>query len=574
MAIKEKSVKLNFIRMLVGGSSKIKIEVFLLMLLSILYIAVIITPPWIYQYIFGVYIYGFTLEVFINIAIVVVLFLLLQTVFNLCIQLLSTRLRLNLIKTIRAKLLSRMLAYPYGYFLESQTGEIINYLIPEIDTVSDIILNLIKLIAYVIQLITFFIFLFLVDILVGIVYLGILLVSTLWASYFKKGILKYGKKIAETNGRIYSFYFELFPRMKEIKSYNLHIFQQEQLMKLTQENREYNLKSSLSNSFYSLLSFFPSFIGSLLIIAIGYYRIQSGDLTFGMVITIMVFAGMIVGPIQNLFAAYSGIQNGWPALNRLELVFGVPVEPEGGLLLPAIRNCIETNNLYFSYKHDRPILTGLDIKINCGSFISIIGESGSGKSTLINLLVKLFHVPGQSITLDNEDLNGINTDNIRRLIGVVSQESFILNDTIRNNIDINNSRSDEELLAICRDVEIGDLLNRLPAGLDTILAEQGKNLSGGEKQRLMIARCLSRKTNVIILDEATSALDIHTEKKIIEMLLRIKNERQDFTVIAITHRSSFVHYSDYIYILDKGRIVESGDREALSQNKYFHLFEH
>ncbi len=562
--------------MLVGDSSHIIIEIFLLMLLSILYIAVIFTLPWIYQYIFSVYIYGFKLQVFINIVIAVVLFSLLQTVFNLSTQLLSTHVRLNLIKTIRVKLLSRMLTYPYGYFLENQTGELINNLIPEIDTVSDIILNLVRLIAHVVQLITFFIFLFLVDTLVGIVYLGILLVSTIWALYFKKGILQSGKKIAETNSRIYSFYFELFPRMKEVKAYNLHTFQQELLHKLTQENREHSLKSSLYNSFYSLLSFFPSFIGSLLIIAIGFYRIQSGDLAVGMVITIMVFAGMIVGPIQNLFSAYSGIQNGWPALSRLELVFGLPVEPEEGLLLPAIRDCIKTNNLCFSYQPARPILTGLDIKINCGSFISIIGESGSGKSTLINLLVKLFHAPGQSIMLDNEDLNEINTDNIRRLIGVVSQESFILNDTIRNNIDINNNRSDEEILAICRDVEIGDLLDRLPGGLDTVLAEQGKNLSGGEKQRLMIARCLSRKTDVLILDEATSALDIHTEKKIIEMLLRIKDERRDFTVISITHRSSFVRYSDYIYILDKGRIVESGDREALSdrQNKYFNLFQH
>ncbi len=554
---------------------KISFYIFILIIFSFFDIAIRFIFPWIYKFTFDKYIpSNFAVSIFYHIVFIMLLLIIIQIASNFVIQIFLQKFKTNIIQSIRIELLNKILSYKYNFFLSNQTGNLINYLIPEIDKLSDIFVNIFNLIISSLQLIIFLFILFFIDKLICLTMFSILILCFIWTFFLKKIVNKYSNKIIELQGDIYSFFFELFPKIKEIKAYNMYDFQKNRLNIILNKNKNINIKSSFYNSLYSLVFYFPSFIGSILIIIIGFYKIKSGDYTFGMVILLLFYSGVVAFPMENIFSSFSFIRNGWPTMSHLKQIFANKTEVIKGKDIKQIFKSIDLRNLSYSYSNKVDILKKVNLKFNCNNFFAIIGESGSGKTTLINLLVKLFQFSNNTIFFDDNDLNNIKTESVRQLISLVTQETFILNDSLRNNIDFNQKLNDTEILQICKEAELMDLIKKLPNGINTILADKGMNLSSGEKQRLMIARCLAKNTYVIILDEATSALDIKTEEKIIKILLKLKKIKKNFLIIAITHRPSFAKYSDYIIVLDKGKVVESGRHDVLLAKKkfYYNLF--
>lgn len=221
---------------------------------------------------------------------------------------------------------------------------------------------------------------------------------------------------------------------------------------------------------------------------------------------------------------------------------------------------IKFKDVYFSYDGKRNIYQGLNLNIIPGEFNGIVGESGEGKSTIINLLMRLWDVQQGAIIVDGLNIKRYSLDRLRKSIALVTQEPFLVNDTIRNNMTLLESISEEDVIMAAKQSGIYDFIISLPNGFNTRVGENGVKLSGGQKQRIAIARILLRNTPIVILDEATAALDNNTEEYIIDKFYETLKGR---TIIIISHRLSIIKKCAYINVLRNGSIVESGSNEEL-----------
>jgi ATP-binding cassette subfamily B protein len=230
-------------------------------------------------------------------------------------------------------------------------------------------------------------------------------------------------------------------------------------------------------------------------------------------------------------------------------------------ILSALRGDIEFRDLSFAYADGNPVLEHIDLKIEAGETIAFVGQTGSGKSTLIKLLLRFYSPNSGQILLDGQPIDTLGLDSLRRRIGFVSQDVFLFQGPIAENIAYGSAdATDEQIHAAAAAAEATEFIERMPLGFDTVVGERGQKLSGGQRQRLSIARALLKDPPVLILDEATSAVDNETEAAIQRSLQRILHSR---TTLVIAHRLSTIVHADRIYVVDKGRIVEQGSHAEL-----------
>jgi ATP-binding cassette subfamily B protein len=250
--------------------------------------------------------------------------------------------------------------------------------------------------------------------------------------------------------------------------------------------------------------------------------------------------------------------------NRVMDLLDTPIAIHPGhLSLPVetIRGEVNLDNITFAYYSGQPVIKNLSLHIPAGNTIAIVGSTGSGKSTLVKLLLRLYEIQGGKITLDGIDIRDILLSDLRRGIGLVSQDVFLFHGTVRENIAYGNpDASLSEVIAAAKIAEAHDFICQLPQEYDTIVGERGQKLSGGQRQRIAIARAVLKNPPILILDEATSAVDNETEAAIARSLEKITRNR---TTIAIAHRLSTIRHADCIYVLEYGQLVEQGTHEEL-----------
>jgi ATP-binding cassette subfamily B protein len=245
-----------------------------------------------------------------------------------------------------------------------------------------------------------------------------------------------------------------------------------------------------------------------------------------------------------------------------------PIEIHSGdtpLQVEQVRGEVVLQEVTFAY-HDRaPVIHNLSLHIGAGKTIAIVGSTGSGKSTLVKLLLRLYEVQGGTITLDGIDLRQLRLKDLRRAIGLVSQDVFLFHGTVRENIAYGTfDATHAEVIAAAEIAEAHEFISQLPQGYDTIVGERGQKLSGGQQQRIAIARAILKNPPILILDEATSAVDNETEAAIQRSLEKITKNR---TTIAIAHRLSTVRNADCIYVMEQGQLVEQGRHEQLLEQQ-------
>jgi ATP-binding cassette subfamily B protein len=235
----------------------------------------------------------------------------------------------------------------------------------------------------------------------------------------------------------------------------------------------------------------------------------------------------------------------------------------GDIALPLsdIKGEVSLKDITFAYNQRQPVIKNLSLHIPAGKTIAIVGATGSGKSTLVKLLLRLYEVQSGKITLDGQDIKDIVLWDLRRGIGLVSQDVFLFHGTVRDNISYGSpDASLSQVIAAAKIAEAEQFIQELPQGYDTIVGERGQKLSGGQKQRIAIARAILKDPPILILDEATSAVDNETEAAIARSLEKITQNR---TTIAIAHRLSTIRHSDCIYVMEYGQIIEQGTHEDL-----------
>ena len=335
------------------------------------------------------------------------------------------------------------------------------------------------------------------------------------------------------------------------------------------------LKTSYSLSFLNFgqsLLITAGLVGVMILAAVG---VQRGDLTVGDFVMVNAYMIQITVPLNFLGTVYREIRQALVDMgemfNLLEQPTDVSDKPDARAL-EVSGGRITLEALHFGYDPEREILKGIDLTVEPGQLVAIVGATGSGKSTIGRLLFRFYDVTGGSLKIDGQDVRDVTQESLHAAIGVVPQDTVLFNDTIRYNIAYGlENASQDEVEAAARAAQIHDFIVGLPDGYDTQVGERGLKLSGGEKQRVGIARTLLKNPPILLLDEATSALDSETEGEIKDALARAGQGR---TVITIAHRLSTIAEADQIVVLEAGEVVERGTHEALlaRQGRYAQLW--
>ncbi|WP_115023596.1 ABC transporter ATP-binding protein [Synechococcus sp. UW69] len=301
-----------------------------------------------------------------------------------------------------------------------------------------------------------------------------------------------------------------------------------------------------------------------LVLALGGWMVTSGVMGLGTLTTFILYSQRLFDPLRQLAERFTQIQGGLTAVERIGELMEQPLEiAEAKGVDPHVAGGggeVIFDNVSFSYRPDEPILRNLSFRIAPGEHVALVGPTGSGKSTIIRLLCRLYDPQQGRILLDGRDIRSIPMADLRRELGVVLQDTFLFSGNVADNLRLNAPVSDQELVQVCAELGLNDLLSRLPNGLETELRERGGNLSSGERQLLAVARVAIRNPTVLVMDEATAFMDPSTEATLQADLDRLLQKR---TAIVIAHRLATVEASDRILVLRRGELIEQGTHHEL-----------
>ncbi len=304
--------------------------------------------------------------------------------------------------------------------------------------------------------------------------------------------------------------------------------------------------------------------GQLVVFAIGGYLVIQGTLTLGTLIAFISLLPSLLQPIAAISGVGQAVERASGSLERVTELMDEPLmidEKTEAITLPPLSQEITLDGVSFAYESGRPILNNLSLTIPAGQHVAIVGPSGSGKSTIVNMVMRFWDPDSGQVRFDGHDLHDVTVDSLRNQIGIVFQDTFVFDTSLRENIAIGRlDATDDDVWAAAQAAQLETYIDSLPAGLDTVLGERGVRMSGGQRQRLAIARAILRDPRLLILDEATSALDAHTEREILETFVDIAKGR---TTISITHRLSLAAAADWVVVLDKGQVTEQGTHATL-----------
>lgn len=353
-----------------------------------------------------------------------------------------------------------------------------------------------------------------------------------------------------------------------IKSFTAEDYEADRISGLSNAYRYSNQRAiALSAAFVPVIRIII-LVGFTATLLLGGLEAAEGTLAVGTYSTMVFLTQRLLWPLTRLGETLDLYQRSQASTRRVFKLLDTPITVHPGnkpLPVERVRGEIVLENVTFGYRDRTPIISEFSLKVPAGETIAIVGATGSGKSTLVKLLLRLYEIRSGQITLDGIDIQEILLPDLRRAIGLVSQDVFLFHGTVAENIRYGSfDASDEDVVAAATIAEAHEFISELPQGYETTIGERGQKLSGGQRQRLAIARAVLKDPPILILDEATSAVDNETEAAIQRSLDRITQNR---TTIAIAHRLSTIRNADCIYVMDKGAIVERGSHEELLQRQ-------
>ena len=409
-----------------------------------------------------------------------------------------------------------------------------------------------------------------------VVIIVLTIISAALIYIFKAPYKKINLEQMEAEARLNSHIIE---SLKGIETIKVHAAEEKSIEKLENEyirNLRIAFKEGVLSNIQGSISGVVSSVGNLVLMYIGARMIMNGDITLGSLMAFSTLSGYFMDPIGRLIGLQLSIQEASISLKRISEIYEVEKEQEETetekIKIEKIDGDIELNNITFRYGSRSPVLNNISIKIPKGKKVALVGESGSGKTTISKLLLKYYTPEEGKIIINGYNIEELDLYNLRENISYVPQNVELFSGSIRENITLGKSNASyEEIKGACENAGCKEFIEKLPGKYDTFLEEAGGGLSGGEKQRIAMARALIKKPSFLILDEATSNLDFISEAKIFDTLFK---KGKNITMLMIAHRLSTIRSCDIIYVMDKGKIVEEGDHESLLKKKgyYYKLY--
>lgn len=465
------------------------------------------------------------------------------------------------------KLFRHMLGLPLLYFKHRQVGAIITR-VQELDSIREFLTgSMLTLCVDVVFTFVFFVVMFWLSPVLTYLVLASLPFYFLLARYSTAPLQASIERQFQTEAMNTSFLNETVSGAETIKSLAVEPRMQRRWESQTADMVIAGFKTQTLNSLVSHGVMLLQKIISVSIIWVGANQVMALELTIGQLIAFNMMASHVSQPIAKLIELWQQFVRARVAVEKLADMLNIPVEQALGSTVPTkpLVGELTLNQLVFSYQPDHaPVIQGVNLKIQPGETIGIVGPSGSGKSTLTKLIQKLYIPDSGDIQVDGMSLQSLDPNYLRRQVGVVLQESYLFNRSVRHNIAIKDPTvSLDKVISAAKLAGAHDFILQLPRGYDTVLAEGGSSLSGGQRQRIAIVRALMADPKILIFDEATSALDDESQALILDNMVDIARGR---TVITIAHRLSTVRQCDRIIVMEKGQITESGKHHQLVKN--------
>ncbi|WP_304650735.1 ABC transporter ATP-binding protein [Tessaracoccus sp. SD287] len=476
---------------------------------------------------------------------------------------------------LRKDLSKKLDRLPLRYFDKQPRGELLSRMTNDIDNVSQTLQQTLQqMLNAVLTLIGVMIMMFWVSPLLAVVTLLIVPISGVAAAIIgKKAQVQFVSMWAST-GKLNQTIEESFTGHALVKVFG----RQREVEKVFADRNEALRTSSFMGQFLSGMMMPVMFlIGNLnyvVVAVVGALRLSNGQMTLGDVQAFIQYSRMFTQPITQVASMANLLQSGVASAERVfEVLDATELVGDSGQPLPPTRGLVRFENVSFSYTPDEPLIDGLYLTATPGQTVAIVGPTGAGKTTLVNLLMRFYELDGGTITLDGVDIASVARADLRRKLGMVLQDTWLFEGSIRDNIMYGNlDATEEQMLEAATATYVDRFVHALPEGYDTVIEDEGSNISAGEKQLITIARAFLANPAILILDEATSSVDTRTEVLVQHAMARLREGRTSFV---IAHRLSTIRDADLILVMEHGAIVEQGSHGELlaAQGPYFDLYE-
>ena len=469
------------------------------------------------------------------------------------------------IRDLRNRIYAHFNRLDLGFFQKRPTGALISRIINDVTLLQGAVSHaLIRILRDFFSVISLLGVIFFMDWRLALMSLIFLPMASVPIVVFGKKFRRISTRYQRNVGEATNILHETIGGARIVKAFCMEEFEKKRFAAKMQDLFDILMRDTRYRCLSHPLIEFMGGVGMAMIIWFGGVQVLKGHSTPGTFMSFLTALVMLYEPIKGVSKINSTIQQGMASASRIFSLLDVRPrveEREGAVELPPFSREITFDHVSFAYDRNEPVLHDIDLRIRCGEVLAIVGPSGGGKSTLANLIPRFYDVTGGALLIDGHDIRDVTLRSLRGQIALVTQQTILFNDTVRNNIAY--GRLDcpmEEIIEAARAAHALDFINELPDGFETMVGESGTRLSGGQQQRISIARALLKDAPILILDEATSSLDTESERKVQQAL---ENLMQNRTTIVIAHRLSTIRKADRIVVMKDGRLVEEGSHEEL-----------
>lgn len=511
-------------------------------------------------------------SILIKVAVIVVSTALVQWLMNVC----NNKITYNVSRDLRKKAFEKIEILPFSYIDTHSKGDIVSRVITDVDQLSDgLLMGFTQFFTGVITIIGTLAFMLSVNVFITIVVVVVTPLSFFIARFIAKKTFNMFSLQSKTRGEQTSFIDEMISNQKVAEAYSMNEENKARFDKINDDLAKYSLKATFFSSITNPATRFVNSIVYAAVALFGAIMAVKGNITVGILSCFLSYANQYTKPFNEISSVVTELQNAIACAARVfELIEETPELPDkaDATELENVKGSVQINNLYFSYNPDKELLKNVNINVEPGKTVAIVGPTGCGKTTLINLLMRFYDPNNGAISVDEVNTRDVTRHSLRQNFGMVLQDTWLKSGTIADNIRLGKTdATDDEIIEAAKKAHAHSFIKRLPNGYKTKIGEDGGSLSQGQKQLLCITRLMLCPPPMLILDEATSSIDTRTEIKIQKAFNTLMKNRTTFIV---AHRLSTIQNADLILVMNDGNIIEQGTHVSLYAQKgfYYNLY--